>query len=111
MSSSLHPLVVQSRQMVEELGRLESTRERIEGELKRELEQREELERELTLLRSRLKMVEDNLLRGEEDKKTLEMKVEQGKMARNKIEEGMRVLLDTLEREDRVDKRVSGIDS
>lgn len=107
MSSSLHPLVSNSQNLVDKILELERIKQRYSEEVKREALFRSELEEELKILKGRLGELDQSILKGEEERALVRSKVQQGGTAKQKIEEGMRLLLETLEREERVVKKAS----
>ncbi len=105
MSSSLHPLVSSSQNLVDRIQELERLKQRYLEEVQREAQHGSELEDELQILKSRLGDLDLSISRGEEERAAVRAKVQQGRTAKQKIEDGMRLLLETLEREERLVKK------
>lgn len=103
----MHPLVNNSQNLVDKIMELERIKNKYLEDIRRESDQRNELETELKTLKSRLEEIDSNIIKSEEERALVKSKVEQGKLAQQKIENGMRTLLETLEREERVVKRAS----
>lgn len=107
MIPGMHPLVNNSQNLVDKIMELERIKNKYLEDIRRESDQRNELETELKTLKSRLEEIDSNIIKSEEERALVKSKVEQGKLAQQKIENGMRTLLETLEREERVVKRAS----
>ena len=105
MTSILHPLVATSQTLIDRIVELERIKTKCLEEVKREAQLRSELEDELKILHGRLGELDRSILQGEEERVLVRAKVQQGRTAKQKIEEGMRLLLETLEREERVVRR------
>lgn len=107
MIPGMHPLVNNSQNLVDKIMELERIKNKYLEDIRRESDQRNELETELKTLKSRLEEIDSNIIKSEEERALVKSKVEQGKLAQQKIENGMKTLLATLEREERVVKRAS----
>jgi chromosome segregation ATPase len=106
-SAHIHPIISASRGLLDRIEELERIRMAYIEEIKSETQSKMELQQELDSTKSRLKYVEDSLFKSEEEKAMIQNKLLQAKSVKSKIEDGMKALLDTLERDQRVVQKIS----
>lgn len=106
-AASLHPILSASRGLLDRIDELERIRMAYAQDIREETQVKSELEQELENTKIRYRQVDEGLRKSEEEKLIIQNKLLQAKSIKSKITEGMKVLLDTLERDQRTVKRMS----
>lgn len=111
MSSSssphIHPILSASRGLLDRIEELDRLRAAYIEEIRSETQIKMELEQELESMKSRLKHVDETLYKNQEERTMIQTKLSQAKAVKHKIEDGMRTLLESLEKDQRVVKKIA----
>ena len=105
--SGMKLLELAARGLGEQVDAMESDLLKTKEDIERDQNKKNQIEYEICMLKARVRSLDENLVRLKEEKIIVQTKVAQGRTAKQTIENGMKVLLDTLEREERVIHKIA----